>query len=365
MADKKNLILGTRKGILVYARSNGGWKLEKEAFSGVNVSYAWHDARTGLLWGSLFHGHFGPKLHRSADGGATWEEVPTPTLPEGATIKEGKPASVLMMWVLAPGGSEGRRILMGTEPGALFSSDDDGATWTLNEALWNQPTRPDKWFGAAAGAAEGPAIHSIWVDPRNADRTLVGISVGGVFETADGGKSWTPRNKGLRADYMPDPDADVGHDPHLLAAAPSDPDVLWQQNHCGVFRSVDGGATWTDVSERDGVVKFGFPVAIDEKRADTAWVVPATSDQCRVPVDRAMCVARTEDGGKTWTALRKGLPQEQCYDIVYRHALDLDGETLVMGSTTGNAWYSTSGGDDWHELGRHLPPINSVRFATL
>lgn len=364
MAEKRTLLLGTRKGLLIYERGSRGWKLAHEAHLAVNVPYAWKDRRTGLLWCSLQHGHWGPKLSRSSDGGKTWEDVPTPVFPRHARVKDEKPASVLYMWVIAPTEHErGSRVFIGTEPGALFVSDDAGRKFTLCEGLWNQPTRPDKWFGAAAGTAEYPAIHSIWTDPRNARRILVGISVGGVFESVNGGKTWTPRNKGLRADFMPDPYAEVGHDPHLMAAAPSNPDVLWQQNHCGIFRSTDGGRQWEDVSEKKGPARFGFAVEVHDKRADTAWVIPAQNDDCRVPIDRALAVCRTENGGKSWTALRRGLPQKDCYDIVYRHALDRRGDMLVFGSTTGNLYVSDDGGEEWRPLAHHLPLINSVRFS--
>ena len=145
--------------------------------------------------------------------------------------------------------------------------------------------------------------------------------------------------------------------------APSNPDVLWQQNHCGIFRSTDGAQTWKNISQPDVPAFFGFAIALDAQDEKTAWVVPAMSDQYRVTVDRALCVSRTEDGGETWTALRKGLPQDHCYDLTYRHALDISGDRLAFGTTTGNLYVSDDRGDSWKCISHHLPPIYSVRFG--
>jgi photosystem II stability/assembly factor-like uncharacterized protein len=200
------------------------------------------------------------------------------------------------------------------------------------------------------------------VDPREPNRILTGISVGGVFESTDGGKTWSPRNKGLIADFLPNPHAEVGHDPHLLAASPSNPDILWQQNHCGIFRSTDGGDYWQKISEENGPAHFGFAIALDKNNAETAWVVPAISDEVRMAVDGAMCVSSTEDGGKTWQHFREGLPQENCYDFTFRHALDIHGDRLMFGTSTGNLFVSEDRGETWNCIGNYLPPIYSVRF---
>ena len=231
-------------------------------------------------------------------------------------------------------------------------------SWAIVDGLWDHPSREKNWFG---GGRDQAGLCSLVIDPRNSNHLFAGISVGGVYESVDGGETWQGRNKGLRADFLPEPFAEYGHDPHCLVAAPSNPDVLWQQNHCGVFRSVDAGQTWSDVSQ--GGVKFGFPIVVDEQDPDTAWVVPGVSDEERVAIDGALFVGRTEDGGQTWQHLRNGLPQENCYDIVFRHALDLDGDRLVFGSTCGNLFYSEDRGDSWQSLGNYFPPIYSVRFA--
>jgi hypothetical protein len=325
------------------------------------VSYAAIDPRTSVLWAAVNHGHWGPKLQRSRDMARTWEEVDSPKYPQEAEIKPEQPAALSYIWLLAPGGSDQPdRLYAGTEPGGLFQSDDGGDSFYLVETLWNHPSRQEHWFG---GGRDQPGICSIVVDPRDGRRVLVGISVGGVFETTDGGESWTPRNRGLVACYLPDPQPEVGHDPHLMLACAAEPDVIWQQNHCGVFRSTDGARSWQNVSQPKGPVNYGFALAVDNRSPLTAWVVPAHSDEQRMAIDGALCVCRTEDGGQSWTELRQGLPQRDCFDLVYRHGLDVSQERLAFGTTTGNLFVSDDRGDSWVCVDQHLPPIYSARFA--
>jgi len=353
------LILGTRKGLLVTDLSGA---VRREFHLGVPVSYAAVDPRTGVWWAGVDHGRWGQKLHRSKDGGITWEEVPAPQYPEGEEISEGKPATLSYIWLIAPGGAdEPNRLYIGTEPGGLFVSDDGGDNFYLCDSLWNHPSRKTGWFG---GGRDYPGACSIIVDPRDSRHIYVGISVGGVFETRDGGATWEPRNRGLRADFLPNPYAEVGHDPHFVVSSAANPDVLWQQNHCGVFRSVDGGQTWTDISENGGPVKFGFAIVADEHDPDVAWVVPAISDEIRLAVNKALCGSRAADAGTAWTAVREGLPQQNCYDVTFRHALDKSGDRLAFGTTTGSVYLSEDRGETWRCLGHDYPPVYSVRFAS-
>lgn len=363
MSDAGNLLIfGTRKGTILFDRKGSDWKYRSVSHLGLNVSYAALDPRTGVLWACLDHGHWGRKLQRSRDLGATWEEVPCPAYPEGSTIREGVPATMRYLWVLQPGpADQPKTIYIGTEPGGLFVSRDGGETFVLVESLWNHPSRLG-WFG---GGRDEAGIHSVVIDPRDSRHVFVGVSCAGVFESTDGGATWAPRNRGLKADYLPDSSVEVGHDPHLLVACPAAPECMWQQNHCGIFRTTDGGRNWQDVSQAGGPAYFGFAVAVDARDPQTAWVVPGVKDECRVAVNQALCVCRTTDGGLNWTALRKGLPQEQCFDIVFRHGLDLAGDVLAFGSTTGNAYVSHDRGDSWRSLGSSLPPVHSVRFATI
>ncbi|MBL1216094.1 MAG: exo-alpha-sialidase [Planctomycetes bacterium] len=371
--SKNLMLLGTRKGLFIFELDgNSTWQFRSHTHIGIPIAYAMLDHRSGILWACQDHGHWGQKLVRSRDLGETWEEVTAPAYPDGEQIinsfatggkTEKKPATLRYLWCMAEGGDDRPdRLFIGTEPGGLFVSEDGGDSWSLVRGLWDHPSRTEgNWFG---GGRDDAGIHSIIIDPNDSARILIGVSCAGVFESTDDGTTWNPRNTGLRADFLPNPDAEVGQDPHLVVMCPSHTDALWQQNHCGIFRSTDGAKTWQDAGERDGgPANFGFAIAVDQRDPDTAWVVPGLSDERRVTVGAALVVCRTEDGGKSWQQLRNGLPQDHAYDIVYRHALDLHGETLAFGSTTGNVYTSLDRGDTWHCLGTNLPPVYSIRFA--
>ncbi len=363
---KNRLILGTRKGLIVLAHKQKEWQTISHAHPGVPFSYGMIDHRSGVLWALADHGHWGQKVYQSLDGGATLQEMPTPKYPETAVIYDPwseeapeKPATVSYLWQIVPGGDDKpERLYIGTEPGGLFVSNDNGKSWDLVTGLWDHPSRAKNWFG---GGRDYAGCCAIVVDPRNSDHLYISISVGGVYETIDGGLTWHGRNQGLIAEYLPNPRAEYGHDAHYMVASPSNPDILWQQNHCGVFRSTNCGKTWDNLTQ--GKIKFGFPIAVDAQNPNTAWVIPAVSDAQRMAFDGALFVARTEDGGQTWQELRQGLPQSNCYDIAYRHALDIDGDTLVFGTTTGNLFISYDRGEHWQAIGTAFPPIYSVRFG--
>lgn len=387
MADR--ILVGTRKGTFVVEKTNGRWTPRLAGHPGVGVNFVTRDPHTGTLWAALGHGHWGAKLSRSTDDGATWSDAPQIKYPEGARYlappeptedgsDEGlgptmKPATLLKLWVIGFGAKG--RIYVGTIPGGLFESHDGGESFELNRPLWNHESRggdlftgegsgTTHWYGTPASEGEfAPGIHSIVVDPRNPQRILVAISTAGVLESTDGGQTWHGRNKGLTMDYLPDPAADWGHDPHFVTLSAGQPDHVWQQNHCGVFYSADGAATWKKVSQPELGVHFGFPVAVDAQDGRTAWLVPGKSDMQRTTVDGTLFVARTTDGGQTWHQLRKGLPQENAYDVVYRHALDNSANHLAFGSTTGNLYVSEDRGDSWQTAANNLPPIYSVRFG--
>lgn len=358
---KSTLLLGTRKGFISYQYKNGNWTAENLSFEGVPVSIAYADTRTGTWWAALDHGHWGVKLHRSKDRGNSWEEVTAPAYPEGSEIKDGIPATTRYIWAIANGGKKfPSRLWLGTDPGGLFLSEDAGNSFQLVKSLWDHPTRKEGWFG---GGRDQPGIHSVVVDPRNENRIYIGISCAGVFETTDSGNIWHIRNKGMHADFLPDPNAETGYDPHILVAAPSNPDILWQQNHCGIFRSTDAAMNWQDIGQPGGPAKFGFAIAVSEDNPDQAWVAPANSDTTRTAIKGALCICRTDDGGKSWKVLTKGLPQENCYDIVYRHALALSGNALAFGTTTGNLFFSNDKGESWQVVNNYLPMVYSVQFV--
>ncbi|MCM2333573.1 MAG: exo-alpha-sialidase [Anaeromyxobacteraceae bacterium] len=355
------LHVATRKGLFQLRRGGAGWAVARVSFLGDPVSAVLEDPRHGLLYAALALGHFGVKLRRSEDGGVTWAEVAAPAFPEGlADGPEAKGPSVQQVWALAAGGDGA--LWAGTIPGALFRSGDRGATWALCRSLWDRPERRG-WMG---GGYDEPGLHSICTDPRDPGRLACAVSTGGVWVTGDAGTTWACRADGMYAEYMP---PDRRHDPnaqdvHRLVRCAGAPEVLWAQHHNGVFRTVDGGRRWTEVTAIRPA-RFGFAVAVHPRDPDTAWFVPGVKDECRVPVDGALAVARTRDGGRTFDVLRAGLPQAHAYDLVYRHALDVDasGAGLAMGSTTGNLWASDDGGDRWAHLSAHLPPIYQVAFG--
>ena len=360
-APKQMLLLGTRKGLVVYEKSYSGWRLREDHFLGIPVSLTGNDPRNGHWWVMQDNGHWGCKIRRSGDEGKTWQEIETPKYPEGEEIKDGVPATLKYLWAFASGGpDQNGRIYIGTEPGGLFTSDDNGASFTLNRALWDRPERREKWFG---GGRDHPGIHSIEVDPDDNDHIYIAISCAGVFESKDGGQSWQPRNKGLRAEFLPDPNAEIGHDVHRLAACRNNFKIMWQQNHCGIYRSTNGGANWTEITQKDGPAYFGFTIAVDHDNPDVAWVIPAKKDEYRVAINHALQVCRTDDGGKTWQSFTQGLPQRDCYDLVFRHALAVDGDTLVFGTTTGNLFLSEDRGESWKCLNTHLPTIYACEFV--
>ena len=360
----QDLFVATRKGLFV-VDGDGSALPRAIGFLGDPVSAFLQDPRDGCLYAALNLGHFGVKLHRSEDGGASWTELPAPAFPVGmaANGESEKAPSVSLIWTLAAGGADqSGRLWAGTIPGALFRSDDRGETWHLVESLWHQPSRPE-WFG---GGYDEPGIHSICIDPRDSARMVIGISCGGVWRSEDAGENWTLGGKGLAATYMPPDRQDdpTIQDPHRLAVCPAAPETVWCQHHCGIFRSDDGGLHFVQITDVNPSA-FGFAVAVHPQEPKTAWFVPAVKDECRVPVDGRFVVTRTRDGGASFETLAEGLPQEGAYDLVYRHALDIDaaGETLAMGSTTGALWIGRDGGTDWSLVSAHLPPIAQVAFG--
>ncbi|MGZ2749167.1 WD40/YVTN/BNR-like repeat-containing protein [Burkholderia stagnalis] len=373
------LLVATRKGLFVLQTDgNGGWMLGEPHFAGEPVSMVLPDPRDGTLYAALNLGHFGVKLHRRRAGKTEWEACAVPVYPPQppddaanasadttsttAPTPPAPPWSLQQIWSLETGGPDEPGVLWaGTIPGGLFRSDDGGDTWTLNRALWDRPERRE-WFG---GGYDAPGIHSVMVDPRDSRHVSIGVSCGGVWQSDDGGATWRVTADGMEADYMPPErrgDANV-QDPHRVVQCAANPDVLWTQHHCAIFRSTDGAAHWQRIEAQPS--SFGFAVAVHPRDADTAWFVPAVKDECRIPVHSEFVVTRTRDGGRTFERFSNGLPAAPAYDLVYRHGLAVDGTgtRLAMGSTTGGLWTSDDGGESWHLVSAHLPPVYCVRFG--
>jgi len=364
--------IATRKGLFTVDRHKSKWSVSRAAFVGDNVTLVMHDPRNGDLFAALNHGHFGVKVQRSRDNAETWSETPAPAyppMPEGYVPKPipffAKPLewSLKLIWSMSAGGADEPGVIWcGTMPGGLFQSKDGGDTWELNRPLWDHPKR-EEW---GPNGAEYPGIHSILIDPKDSRHVRVGVSTGGIWITKDGGKSWNAMGHGMRAEYYPpeqqgDPNV---QDVHCVVQCNANTDVVWVQHHNGIFRSTDGAQSWTEIKDVKPSV-FGFAVAVHPKDPNKAWFVPSFKDEKRCPLDGRVVVNRTSDGGRTFETLRNGLPQEHAYDLVYRHALDIDetGNRLVFGSTTGSVWISEDGGDSWQTVSTNLPPVYAVRFA--
>jgi hypothetical protein len=361
----KKILVSTRKGLFELGRARGGWAIKDAHFLGDTISLAMHDARDGTDYAAFHHGHFGVKLHRRHKGKA-WTEVATPKYPEKPDDLVdldgwGKPVkwATQMIWAMEQGAPN--ELWCGTMPGGLFRSRDKGDSWEMMEPLWRNPDR-NKWLG---GGADIPGIHSICVDPRSSQTVRVAVSCGGVWVTHDSGATWAQTAHGMKFDQGPkeeaaNPDA---QDPHMMVQCSSDPDKFWVQHHCGIFKSVNGAKKWTEVKAKPS--SFGFGVVVHPNDANTAWFVPGIKDEKRIPVDSALVVTRTRDGGKTFMSLKKGLPQKNAYDLVFRHGLAIDetGDCLVMGSSTGNVWVSENQGDSWVKVEGSLPQVYAVRFS--
>jgi len=354
--------VGTRKGLFAVRKDEGGWKLGMPRFAGEPVSQFARDMETGECYAALRLGHFGVKMWKGGDTGE-WREVAAPAFPpkptEGEWKDDATPWTVDMVWALEAANGV---LWAGCLPAGLFRSTDGGASWRLVESLWLRPERRE-WFG---GGYDHAGIHTIAVDPRDANHVTVAVSCGGVWQTRDAGKTWTSTSKGMVAEFMPperreDPNI---QDVHRMAHCAAHPDVLWVQHHCGLYRSTDGGMNWRPLAAPPPS-GFGFAVASHPADPARAWFVPAHSDVQRIPVDGRMVVTETRDGGVSFHVRRQGLPQHDAYHLIYRHALAVsdDGATLAMGSTTGGLWVSEDEGGTWQCLSRDLPPIAVVRMG--
>lgn len=372
--------IATRKGLVEMHRGAGSrWTVRRTHFLGEPVTAVLPpDAQRPLL-AALNLGHFGVKVHASDDQGDHWREVAAPTYPpqppdlrpparpddpafEGLPPPRVVPWTLVQVWTLE---GRGTTVWAGTLPGGLFRSDDAGRSWTLDRALWDHPSRTE-WFG---GGYDVPGIHSVCPHPGRAGEVLVGISCGGAWvnpRQGEDGSEWTVRCTGMKAVYMPPERAEDPRvqDPHLIVRCAAAPEVLWCQHHNGLWRSTDNASTWNEITTAP-VSSFGFAAAAHPRDPETAWFVPAVKDERRVPVDGALVVQRTRDGGRSFEVLRHGLPQRDCFDLVYRHGLAVDdhGQGLLMGSTTGHLWASEDAGDHWSLDASHLPPIYAVRIG--
>ena len=369
--SKVRALVGTRKGAFILTSDPGrrDWTVDGPHFGGweiyhVNASPADPDR----LYASQSSGWAGQVVQRSNDGGASWEPV------GNAFTYTGEPGThqwydgtphpweFARVWHLEPSPHDPDTVYAGVEDAALFRSTDGGHSWTELDALRTHSTGAT-WQPGAGGLC----LHTILIDPANPDRMYVAISAAGAFRTDDGGASWLPINSGLRSEFLPDADAEVGHCVHNLAFHPSRPDTVFMQKHWDVMRTDDAGGRWTEISG-DLPSDFGFPIAVDAHDPERVYVVPITSDVEHYPPDGKLRVARSTTGGQDWELLTSGLPQSHCYVNVLRDAMAVDAMTpsgVYVGTTGGQVYASADGGDRWRPIVEHLPPVLSVEVQTL
>jgi hypothetical protein len=345
------ILVGTTKGAFLLRPTGDGWQVEGPHCDGAPINHVIGDPATGTLWAAGGNDWTGIGVWQSEDGGKGWTRFDT-----GLTLDEGG-ETLSALWSL---GRAGDRLYAGAKPAALFVSADRGETWQHLPGLRGHPSRPH-WMPGGAGLV----LHSIVSDPADARKLWVGISAVGVFGSEDGGATWEPRNRGTRNDYAPEDQRypETGLCVHNLVRAPGSDDLMYQQNHFGVWRSADGGRAWTSI-EAGLPSSFGFPVAVHPRDPQTIWVVPLNGDSIgRYPPEARAAVWRSRDGGATWADLRDGLPGRDCYFTVLRQAMAVDAGTpdrICFGTNSGSIFVSDDCGDHWSEIARHLPTVLSV-----
>ncbi len=356
------VLIGTRKGLFIAtSEDRRTWQLEGPALPNEGVSSVAIDTRgdTPRLFAGGASWFFGPFLVRSDDLGGSWHD------PEHAPLAfpEDTGAAIANVWQITPDSTKRPGVVWaGTEPSALWRSDDGGATFSLVRGLWDHPHR-ENWQPGGGGQM----VHTILPHPTDAQRITVGMSTGGVYRSVDGGDSWVASNDGITADYQPEPPPPWGFCIHKVARDAVVPETLVTQHHGGVYRSTDDGATWKAID--DGLPSdFGFPIVAHPRTADTAWVFPVDAEQGRVPPEARCAVHRTRDGGATWEALTDGLPDAPFYAAVLRDAMTVDDQDpagVYLGTRDGCVYASSDEGDTWTEIARHLPDVFCVRAATI
>ncbi len=365
------VLVGTKKGafILTADGKREDWKIDGPLFGGWEM---YHVKASPLdpecIYASQSSGWFGQILQRSEDGGKTWEPVGNKFLYDGIPGThqwyDGTPHpwEFKRVWHLEPSLFEADTVYAGVEDAALFRSADRGQTWTELSGLRGHGSGPHWQPGAG-----GMCLHTIVLDPSDAQRMIVAISAAGAFRTDDAGESWRPINQGLRSEHLPVPTAEVGHCVHHIARHRSRPSVLFMQKHWDVMRSDDSGETWREISG-NLPTDFGFAIDVHAHDPETIYVVPIKSDSEHYPVDGKLRVYRSRTGGEEWEALGNGLPPKDCYVNVLRDAMStdtLDDCGIYFGTTGGQVYMSPDAGDNWKPIARDLPAVLSVEVQTL
>ncbi len=365
------VLVGTRKGAFVLTADGKRerWDVSGPHFAGWEV-YHLKGSPVDLdrLYASQTSGWFGQLIQRSSDGGKTWEPVGNQFVYDGVpgthASHDGKPRpwEFKRVWHLEPSLTDPDTVYAGVEDAALFRTRDAGQTWQELPGLRNHGSG-SCWMPGAGGLG----LHTILLDPTDPGRIFIAISAAGVFRTDDGGETWRPVNRGLRSQYIPDPDAEVGHCVHRIAMHRSRPNVLFMQKHWDVMRSDDAGESWHEVSG-NLPTDFGFPIEVHAHEPETIYVVPIKSDSEHFPPEGKLRVYRSRTGGHEWEPLTRGLPQRDCYVNVLRDATavdSLDSCGVYFGTTGGQVYVSPDAGDSWTPIVSHLPAVVSVEVQTL
>ena len=387
------VLVGTHKGAFVLS-SDGkrkDWTVSGPFFAGWEIYHMkGSPIDPNRIYVSQNTGWFGQLLQRSDDGGKTWhqpglsdQEIPAPGPPQAlpnrfaydVSSETGKPLTTHQwydgtqhpwefkrVWHLEPSLTDPDTVYAGVEDAALFRSTDGGENWHELAGLRGHGTGP-QWSPGAGGMG----LHAILLDPSNPDRIYIAISAAGAFRTDDGGTNWKPINKGLVSNFMPDPNAEVGHCVHHVAMHRARPDVLFMQKHWDVMRSDDAGDNWREVSG-NLPTDFGFAIDVHAHEPETLYVVPIKSDSEHFPLDGKLRVYRSRSGGNEWEPLAKGLPEKDCYVNVLRDAMavdTLDDCGIYFGTTGGQVYASADSGDSWSPIARDLPAVLSVEVQTL
>jgi hypothetical protein len=358
------VLVGTRKGVFIFTSDprRRSWKIDGPHIAGQAIYHVVADAREErpTLLAAVSSGWFGSDVHRSTDGGRTWKGSNG-----GLRFAEDSGLSTKCVWHIRPGrASEPGVVYAGVDPAGLFKSEDGGETWSENLGINRHPTR-SRWNPGAGGMI----VHTILLDPVDRQRMYVGISAAGVFRSDDGGVEWRPRNKNTRADFMPEGQSktpELGQCVHKVVMAPGMPNRLFQQNHCGIYRTEDAGDDWKDIS-RGVPSRFGFPIAVHPHDPETIWVIPMVGAEMRACPGGEMAVYRSNDAGWHWRKQGSGLPSKHAHLLVLREAFATDAcdpAGLYFGTETGQLFYSSDEGKHWTLMADFLPPILSVETAS-
>ncbi len=363
------VLVGTRKGLFILHgdAKRKTWRADGPHFLGQIVNHGVQNPVTGTMLVAARAGHLGPTVFRSTDFGAHWKEATSPpAFPKSSGDAYGW--SVGHVFWLSPGhASEPQVWYAGTSPHGLFRSDDDGVTWQSVDGFNLHPDRATWLGGSQEAPPDGATLHSINVDPFDKNHIYVGMSTGGVSESLDAGAHWTPLNRGCAADFLPDPDAQFGHDPHCLRVHPTAKDVVYQQNHCGIYRLDRAANRWLRIGENmpKAIGDIGFPLVLHPRDPKTLWVFPmdGTSVWPRVSIAGKPAAYCSRDAGASWQRQDKGLPPAQAWFTVKRQAMAADQHQsvgLYFGTTNGEMWANFDEGANWQCLMLHLPHIYSV-----